>query len=67
LPETGSVTLKVFDITGQEVKTLINSLNINRGAVSYDFDGSEFASGIYFYSLIVNNNRIDTKKMILVK
>ena len=67
LPEAGSVTLKVFDITGQEVKTLINSLNINRGAVTYDFDGSEFASGIYFYSLIVNNNRIDTKKMILVK
>ena len=67
LPEAGKVTLKVFDITGREVKTLINGLTINSGVITYDFDGSELASGIYFYSLIVDNNSIDTKKMVLVK
>jgi hypothetical protein len=49
------------------VKTLINGLSITSGVVTYDFDASELASGIYFYSLFVDNSRIDTKKMVLVK
>jgi photosystem II stability/assembly factor-like uncharacterized protein len=67
IPQAGIVSLKIFDVTGREVKTLINGLNIASGVITYDFDGSELASGIYFYSLFVDNNRIDTKKMVLVK
>ncbi len=67
LPKDGLVTLKVYDIKGAEVAVLINGLNIKSGVVTADFDGSEFASGVYFYSLYVDNNRIDTKKMVLVK
>jgi Secretion system C-terminal sorting domain len=67
LPKAGVVSLKVFEVSGREVKTLINGLSLNTGVVTYDFDGSELSSGIYFYSLFVDNNRIDTKKMILVK
>jgi photosystem II stability/assembly factor-like uncharacterized protein len=67
IPKAGVVSLKVFDITGREVKTLINGLSITSGVVTYDFDASELASGIYFYSLFVDNSRIDTKKMVLVK
>jgi photosystem II stability/assembly factor-like uncharacterized protein len=67
IPKTGAVTLKVFDAAGREVKTLINGLSMSAGVVTYDFDGSELASGIYFYSLFVDNNRIDTKKMVMVK
>ncbi|HRE12080.1 MAG TPA: T9SS type A sorting domain-containing protein, partial [Ignavibacteria bacterium] len=60
-------TLKVYDILGREVSILFNNTDINAGTIAYDFDGSELASGIYFYSLIVNNNKIDTKKMVMVK
>ncbi len=67
LPKEGIVTLKIFDVTGREVKTLINGLGFRSGTITYDFDGAELSSGIYFYSLFVDNNRIDTKKMVLVK
>ncbi len=67
LPKAGKVSLKVFDITGQQVAVLVNDLSMNAGELKVDFDGSELASGIYFYSLFVDNNRIDTKKMVLVK
>ncbi|RPI18562.1 MAG: T9SS C-terminal target domain-containing protein [Ignavibacteriae bacterium] len=65
LPVNGFVTLKVYDITGREVKTLVNE-NQTRGSKEITFDGSNFASGIYFYSLTVNEFTA-TKKMILVK
>lgn len=67
LPKESNVTLKVFDVTGQEVKTIIDGLSFRAGTVTYDFNGSELSSGVYFYSLFVNNNRLDTKKMVLVK
>jgi len=67
LPKAAVVTLKVYDILGREVKILFNNMELNAGTVTYDFNGTEFASGVYFYSLIVNNNKIDTKKMVLVK
>lgn len=67
LPKEGNVTLKIFDITGQEVETLIDGLGFRSGTITYDFNGSELSSGVYFYSLFVDNNRIDTKKMVLVK
>ena len=67
LPIAAKVTLKIYDILGREVSVLFNNVEINAGTVVNDFDGSELASGIYFYSLIINNNKIDTKKMIMVK
>lgn len=67
LPKAAKVTLKVYDILGREVSILFNNVDFNPGTVTYDFDGTDLASGIYFYSLIVNNNKIDSKKMVLVK
>jgi len=67
IPKAGYVSLKVFNITGEQVAVLVDRLNINAGSMSYDFNGSELASGVYFYSLIVNNILISTKKMVLVK
>ena len=67
MPKEGNVTLRVFDIAGQEVETLIDGLGFKSGTITYDFNGSELSSGVYFYSLFVDNNRIDTKKMVLVK
>jgi len=67
LPKAARVTLKVYDILGKEVEAVFNNMQFNAGTVSFDFDGTRFASGVYFYSLIVNDENIDTKKMVLVK
>jgi hypothetical protein len=65
LPKQGFVNLKVYDILGKEVKTLVNEV---RGAGSYsvDFNASEFSTGVYFYRLEANGFT-DTKKMMLIK
>jgi predicted acyl esterase len=61
----GNVMIKIYDITGREVKTLINEYQ-TPGLKSIMFDGSELPSGVYFYRLLANNFS-ETKKMILVK
>ncbi|MBM4172110.1 MAG: T9SS type A sorting domain-containing protein [Ignavibacteria bacterium] len=65
LIEKGFVTLKVFDLIGREIKTLLNEIK-DPGEYNILFDGSDLTSGTYFYVLSVNNNRI-TKKMLLLK
>lgn len=61
------ISLKVYDITGRLVETYFDNMELNPGTVTIKFDGKNFASGVYFYTLIVDNKRIDTKKMVLVK
>jgi hypothetical protein len=64
--ETSNVKLIIFDIIGKEVEKLINEKQ-SPGTYEVNFDGSNFSSGIYFYSLFVDGVRLDTKKMILFK
>jgi hypothetical protein len=65
LPQDGLVTLKVYDALGKEVAELVNGY---KGAGSYDviFDGSNLASGIYFYK-ITAGEFMTTKKLMLMK
>jgi hypothetical protein len=65
IPKDGFVSLKVFDMLGREVATLVNG-KISTGSYSVDFDGSRFSSGTYFYRL-ESEGFSDVKKMILVK
>ncbi|MGB9696337.1 MAG: T9SS type A sorting domain-containing protein [Ignavibacteria bacterium] len=65
IPNNGYVSLKVFDVLGKEIATLISS-NLTAGTYSYDFDGSKLSSGTYFYSLEANGLKA-TRKMVLVK
>jgi len=65
LSESGFVTLKVFDNSGREVKTLVNEYR-EAGYYKAVFDGSGLASGIYFYKLSADNFN-QTKKLSLVK
>ena len=65
LPKSGSVTLKVFDILGNEVRTLVNEQK-EKGKYTVQFDASSLASGMYVYQLRVNDF-ISTKKMMLLK
>ncbi|KXK43712.1 MAG: hemagluttinin repeat-containing protein, partial [Chlorobi bacterium OLB5] len=67
IPHTAKISLKVYDILGREVEVLFNNVEFNPGTVTYDFDGTNLASGVYFYSLIANNSLIETKRMVLVK
>lgn len=60
------VQIKVYDVIGNEVATVIEG-NLTAGKYSADFNASDLATGIYFYSLSVDGKKIDTKKMILVK
>ena len=65
LPEASWVTLKVYNIIGQEVASLING-EVNAGYHSVSFDGSKLPSGTYIYRL-QTGNFIQTKKMVLLK
>jgi hypothetical protein len=67
LPKASNVTIKIYDVAGREIMRLLNSEHLNPGIQKYTFEGSKFASGVYFYSLIVDNKLIDTKKMVLIK
>jgi hypothetical protein len=59
------VTLRIYDVVGQEVKTLLNS-EMQKGKYDIDFNASKLSSGIYFYR-IQAGKFIDTKKLILMK
>lgn len=63
--EPGLVQLKVFNVLGVEVASLVNEFK-NSGNYSADFNAAIFSSGVYFYSLSVNNFT-QTRKMILEK
>ncbi|HUI30360.1 MAG TPA: C1 family peptidase [Candidatus Acidoferrales bacterium] len=65
IPKDGQVTLKIFDVLGREVKTLVNEFQ-QVGRYSVTLDGSGLASGVYFYRL-VSGNYVSTKKMMLMK
>ncbi|MBS1514121.1 MAG: T9SS type A sorting domain-containing protein [Bacteroidetes bacterium] len=70
MPENGNVTLKIYDLTGKEVKTLLNG-NKTAGYYSHSFNASALSSGIYFYSIVITGESgsrySSVKKMMLVK
>ncbi len=65
VPRNGTVSLKVFNVLGQEVQTLFSGA-AHAGNYKAVFDGSRLASGVYFYRLEAGSTTI-TKKMILMK
>lgn len=65
LPEAGFVSLKVYNILGQLVETLVDQRMVG-GAHSISFDASRSSSGVYIYRLQAGN-KVHTKKMLLIK
>ncbi len=65
LPKAGNVVLKVYDVLGKEVASLVNN-HQESGRYSVSFDGSNLASGMYFYKL-TSDSFTEIKKMMLVK
>jgi hypothetical protein len=66
IPESGNYTLKVYNILGQEITTLIDNKFLAPGLQETTFDGSDFPNGMYVYNLTGNNINL-SKKMMLVK
>ena len=65
LSEASQVNLKVYDVMGREVTTLVNSFQ-NKGSYDVTFNANGFSSGIYFYKLDVNGKQ-HMNKMLLMK
>ncbi len=65
IKETGNVTITVYDALGREVKELVKEVK-QPGSYNILFDGTNLSSGIYFYTMSVNNFTA-SKKMLLAK
>ena len=63
--KASDVTLKIYDVLGREVSTLINK-NQQPGEYEVYFNAAQFPSGVYFYNLKADQY-LSTKKMILLK
>jgi hypothetical protein len=59
------VTLKVYDILGNEIATLVNEEKL-AGTYEVDFNGTQIPTGVYFYKLQAGNF-VQIKKMVLLR
>ena len=71
VPSISNVTVKVFDVTGKEITSLVNQ-TLSAGSHEIEFRGNGYASGVYLYkieakSLEGKQSFVQTKKMILIK
>ena len=66
LSKEGNVSLKVYNVVGQLVKTVVDNANLSKGEHQYIVNMDNLATGVYFYTLRQGNNVI-TKKMVLLK
>ena len=71
--KTSNVKLIVYDILGREIETLVNETK-KPGSYEVNWDGSRYASGVYFYRLITDDpstssgqGYVETRKMVLIK
>ncbi|HTK81148.1 MAG TPA: Ig-like domain-containing protein [Bacteroidota bacterium] len=79
LPVSSVVTLKIYNVLGQELSTVYDREVMDDGTIETEFDGSNLASGVYFYRLVAESivqdddmqespaTFIQTKKMMLIK
>lgn len=72
ISDLGFISLRIYDVTGKEIVSLLNERKIP-GYYEVVFDGSNFPSGVYFYRIefqsdkLVSGELIDTKRMVLLK
>ncbi|MBT7376758.1 MAG: T9SS type A sorting domain-containing protein [Candidatus Marinimicrobia bacterium] len=66
LGQLSSISLKIYDLRGHLIETLLDDGIRTAGLYEYTFNGSQLASGIYFYELRVDGSRVN-KKMLLIK
>ncbi len=68
--EMSDVSIKVYDMTGREITTLVNGTK-QSGTFSVGFENTNISSGTYIYRMIARNGSgkttVETKKMIVMK
>jgi hypothetical protein len=65
LPKTSQVSLKIFNILGEEVATLVSD-KLSSGSYAYEWDASNIASGVYLYRLQADDY-VETRRMVLMR
>ena len=60
------VTIKIYDMLGREIQTLIHKFQVS-GSYSVNFNANDLTSGVYFYTLRVGDDMVETKKMLLLR
>ncbi|MBK9331600.1 MAG: T9SS type A sorting domain-containing protein [Ignavibacteria bacterium] len=65
IPVSGNISIRVYDITGKVIKTLVNEFR-NAGTYYTEFNGTDLSSGVYYYKMETGNFS-EIKKMILLK
>ena len=65
LPQNADVKLIVYDLLGREVRSIVNE-QLSPGKYTFDFDGSDLPSGVYYYKLTTDKFS-ETRKMVLLK
>ncbi|MCB0293369.1 MAG: T9SS type A sorting domain-containing protein, partial [Calditrichaeota bacterium] len=66
LPEAATVTLKVYNVVGAEVASMLQGQRMNAGLHRFTFDGSRLSSGVYLYQLSTASYKA-TRKMVLIR
>jgi subtilisin-like proprotein convertase family protein len=66
VPKQSEVRIVLYDMVGKKVGVLVNS-ELTSGKYSLTFKDDKLASGIYFYTMYTNGQKVDTKKMVLNK
>ena len=66
VPKSSEVSLKVYDLRGREIRTIVSSFQ-ESGTYSTVFEAGDLPSGVYFYELQIGEGLVETKKMLLVK
>lgn len=66
IPKYGFITINIYDISGKLIETIVNK-NLSKGNYKLSWNGINKSSGIYFYSLFFDNQKINTKTMVLIK
>lgn len=63
---SSDVKIIIYDVLGREIRTLINT-RLSAGNYVLSFNANDLASGLYFYTMFLEGNQFDTKKMVLIK
>jgi hypothetical protein len=66
IPKSEFVTLKIYNLLGQEVATLVSE-KLTPGNYKYTWDASGFASGVYYYKFEAEDGFVQTRKLLFVK
>ncbi len=66
VPKESNVQLRIYDISGREILTLVNE-KLKAGNYSLKWNASSYSSGVYFYRITTDAGFTETRKMILVK